>query len=82
MLAAARISATFLHFLSKVHPFYITPSFCTHREKIDLADSEKRTPEVKFQPFCITIPKNPVLPKSINFLGTGASGGDESILST
>ena len=46
------------HFLSKFHPFYITPSFCTHREKIDLADSEKRTPEVKFRPFFIIIPKN------------------------
>ena len=45
------------HFLSKFHPFYITPSFCTHREKIDLADSEKRTPEVKIRPFFIIIPK-------------------------
>ena len=51
-------------FLSKVHPFYITPSFCTRREKIDLADSEKRTPEVKFRPFFIIIQKNPIFLKN------------------
>ena len=28
---------------------------CTHREKIDLADSEKRTPEVKFRLFYFII---------------------------
>ena len=44
------------HFLSKFHPFSITLSFCTRREKIDLADSEKRSPEVKFRLFFIIIP--------------------------
>ena len=46
-----------LHFLSKFHPFSITLLFCTHREKIDLADSEKRTPEVKFRLFFSTFQK-------------------------
>ena len=49
-----------IHFricLSKFHPFSITLLFCTHREKIDLADSEKRTPEVKSRPFLIIIPE-------------------------
>ena len=63
--AEKKISDRMLFFrkenLSKFHPFYITPSFRTHRVKIDLADSEKRTPEVKFRPFFIIIPKKVLL---------------------
>ena len=65
------------HFLSKFHPFSITLLFCTHRENIDLADSEKRTPEVKFRPFFIIIPKNQILPKSIFVSAAGGRRADE-----
>ena len=44
--------------MSKFHPVSITLLLCTRREKIDLADSEKRTPEVKFRLFYfIVIPE-------------------------
>ena len=63
--ANARLKATLGGFHGPVTFFIENPSFCHNSfilypigEKIDLADSEKRTPEVKFRPFFRGIPKN------------------------